>query len=107
MEKMTVKRLKNITATVKDILSLKKRARDDDYILYGFYLNKHGLSVKTPFLTIYQLIQNKELPSMESVGRTRRKLQELYPELRGDSYIAHLRQENTKGYVEYSREKDL
>ena len=56
---MTVKRLKNITATVKDILSLKKRARDDDYILYGFYLNKHGLSVKTPFLTIYQLIQNK------------------------------------------------
>ena len=104
---MDKKHLNNLTETVKGILATKKRARDDDYILYGFYLNKNNLSVKTPFVDIYKMVKANKISSIESVGRTRRKLQELHPELRGDQHLETLRRQNEEVYEDYSRQTDL
>jgi len=67
---------------VKEILEAHPSARDNDYILYGFVLNKHNYSVKKiTFEELTKLTQTNQLPTIESVGRSRRKVQELYKEL--------------------------
>lgn len=80
------KEFKNKEATmavmVKEILEAHPSARDNDYILYGFVLNKHNYSVKKiTFEELTKLTQANQLPTIESVGRSRRKVQELYKEL--------------------------
>ena len=44
------------------------------------------------------------LPSFESVGRTRRKLQAKYPELAGNARVRRLRAEGEKAYRKYAKE---
>jgi len=44
------------------------------------------------------------LPSFESVGRTRRKLQAKYPELAGSARVRQLRAEGEKAYRKYAKE---
>ena len=67
---------------VKEILEAHPSARDNDYVLYGFVLNKHNYSVKKiTFEELTKLTQANQLPTIESVGRSRRKVQELYKEL--------------------------
>ena len=79
-------KIRNTAEIVKEILEQKPRARDCDFVLYGFVLNKYGYSVSIPFNEVANLVKAEELPSMETVGRARRKVMELYPSLRGDSY---------------------
>lgn len=79
--------LKNLTPIIEKILREKPNSRNDDYMLYGFYLNKNGYSIKISFSDLIMLIKNKEVASIETVGRVRRKLQETYQELCGDETV--------------------
>ena len=42
-------KIRNTAEIVKEILEQKPRARDCDFVLYGFVLNKYGYSVSIPF----------------------------------------------------------
>ena len=70
-------KIRNTAEIVKEILEQKPRARDCDFVLYGFVLNKYGYSVSIPFNELANLVKAEELPSMETVGRARRKVMEL------------------------------
>lgn len=83
-------KIRNTAEIVKEILEQKPRARDCDFVLYGFVLNKYGYSVSIPFNELANLVKAEEPPSMETVGRARRKVMELYPSLRGDRTLATL-----------------
>lgn len=77
-------KLNTMAVKVEEILRNKLKARDDDNVLYAYFLNSLGVSVrKTSFWEITRRVVNGDLPSMESVGRVRRKVQELNPELVG------------------------
>lgn len=90
---------------VKSILEKHPFSRDDDYILYGYVMNEYGYSVGTGFSEVAKLIKEKSLPAMITVWRARRKVMELYPELRGKSYKN--RDAQQMEYVEFSRDKSV
>lgn len=90
---------------VKSILEKHQFARDDDYILYGYVMNEYGYSMNICFSEVSELIREKCLPAMITVWRARRKVMELYPELRGKSYKN--RDAQQMEYVEFSRDKSV
>lgn len=97
-------RLKMLAETIKAIMETKKATRNDDCLLYGFYLNSCGISKTISYWELCGKIKRKEVASMESVGRTRRKIQELYPELAADPTTELYRKSMEPEYREFSRE---
>ena len=99
----------NIMATiVKEILKNKTKARDDDNVLYAYFLNSLGFSVRrTSFWEITRRVVNGDLPSIESVGRVRRKVQELNPELVGTAEKRKIRYKAIDDYKEFAHQKEI
>ena len=76
--------LKTIEGKVKSILQKNEDARNDDMVLYLVLCNLYLKDAGTmPLAEIMTRHKELGLPSFESVGRTRRKLQEKCPELLG------------------------
>ena len=79
----------NILPSVKRLLTKIPRLRDSDERLMATMWFKHIGEDKVKDLTAINLLQklsDGQLPSYESISRCRRKLQEEYPDLRGDKY---------------------
>lgn len=97
--------LKTIESKVKPILEKDEEARNDDMTLYlkvcNSYLKDTGA---IPFAEVMLQYKFLGLPSFESVGRTRRKLQAKYPELAGNARVRRLRTEGEKAYRKYAKE---
>jgi len=97
--------LKTIEEKVKSVLQKNEDARNDDMVLYlalcNLYLKDAGTMPLAQIMT-----RHKELglPSFESVGRTRRKLQERHPELLGSLRKQKIRAAGEKAYRKYARE---
>ena len=97
--------LKTIEGKVRAVLQENEDARNDDMVLYlalcNLYLKDAGTIPLAEIMT-----QHKELglPSFESVGRTRRKLQEKHPELLGSTRVRRLRAKGEKAYRRYAKE---
>ena len=97
--------LKTIEGKVKSVLQKNEDARNDDMVLYlalcNLYLKDAGTMPLAEIMT-----RHKELglPSFESVGRTRRKLQEKYPELLGNTRVRLIRAAGEKAYRKYAKE---
>ena len=105
---MAKEKLNTIAVKVEDILRSKPKARDDDNVLYAYFLNSLGVSVhKTSFWEITRRVVNGDLPSMESVGRVRRKVQELNPDLVGTAEKRKIRYKAIDDYKEFARQKEL
>ena len=105
---MTNGKLNTMAVKVEEILRNKLKARDDDNVLYAYFLNSLGVSVrKTSFWEITRRVVNGDLPSMESVGRVRRKVQELNPELVGTAEKRKIRYKAIDDYKEFARQKEL
>jgi hypothetical protein len=85
---------------VREILLANPRARDDDNLLASEYLKSLEYE---DFSHIANEIREKKIATMlKTVERTRRKVQEKNPDLRGDIWKKrHLAQEE---YVEYALE---
>lgn len=80
---------------VKEILTQYPVTRDDDMKLYGVFLWKSGLISKDE--TFYQVCgsaKSRKLPTYEGVTRSRRKVQEKEPELRGKRYAERKHEED-------------
>lgn len=103
-----MQKLNTMSEKVKEILTNKPKTRDDDNILFAHYLNSLGVSVcKTSYWEVSQRIVSGELLSLESVGRVRRKVQELYPELGGSAEKRKIRYRATEDYREFARQKEI
>ena len=97
--------LKTIEGKVKAVLQKNEDARNDDMVLYlalcNLYLADAGNMPLAQILTNHKELG---LPGFESVGRTRRKLQEKYPELLGSTRVRRLRAAGEKAYRKYAKE---
>lgn len=105
---MAKEKLNTMAVKVEDILRSKSKARDDDNVLYAYFLNSLGVSVrKTSFWEITRRVVNGDLPSIESVGRVRRKVQELNPELVGTAEKRKIRYKAIDDYKAFARQKEI
>lgn len=100
-----MQKLKTIESKVKAILEKDEEARNDDMVLYlkvcNCCLKDTGAM---PFAEVMLQHRYLGLPSIESVGRTRRKLQEKHPELLGSLRTQKLRAAQEKVYRQYAKE---
>lgn len=103
-----MKRLRDVSKKVKAVLAENEQARSDDNVLYLHVLRAYGnemgldtdrMSTSTLFLHCNEL----RLPSYKSVERSRRLLQNRYPELRCDDDTQRARDEQEMKYEKFSR----
>lgn len=83
--------MKDLNELVKRILAEHKEARDDDFKVIGYVIK--ALKPEAMQLTFGQALWNHsklDLPSFESIRRTRQKIQHDHPELRGDLYLKRM-----------------
>ena len=97
---MIVEKMKNIKQEIKNLLLQDKRYRDDDSLLVcRYYYNKCGgeeVFKTMSAINLLNLLASKSLPFPDTITRVRRKLQEQFPELRGDKWAErHMLDEQT------------
>ena len=100
-----MRNLKTIEGKVRAVLQKDEEARNDDMLLYLKVCN--GCLKDTgamPFAEVMAQYKYLGLPSFESVGRTRRKLQAEHPELLGSVRIQKLRAKQEQNYRRYAKE---
>ena len=93
--------MKNLEHIVTDILLKNPKARDDDHILAGaVWIRELGGSEIAREMGLWEFMRffmNHEVANFESIGRCRRKVQEINADLRGEKYeYRHNRQKEVK-----------
>lgn len=91
-------RLKNLEPIVLDVLENNKRAREDNFILYGSVLKRIGVPLDTHLFNFLARAKERDMPSFESVARVRRHICELRPELKGNAVVREESEEDYKIY---------
>lgn len=95
--------MKSYYDEVKMILTKYPSSRDDDYLLYSIYLHMKGLvKPEERFFDVFPKAKERKLPSYEGVTRSRRKVQEKEPSLRGKNYEKRHKEEEE--YHDYYRD---
>lgn len=91
---------------VKPILENDLTARDDDFELVLKVFEKHlSYSDYADTMSFRELMNNHivlDLPPFESITRCRRKLQQMYPELKSSQDVQIIRTNETATYIEYA-----
>ena len=67
-----------------------------------YVLRALGISYETPFNVIMKMIHNNEIPSLETIGRCRRKIQEKHEDLRGTNYKE--RHQKQQDFIDLAKE---
>ena len=96
----SLKRLYKLEDMVRTILSENPRARDDDREL-TLVLHTRFYNIN-PYSCYCELMRNDNIPSQESIGRCRRKIQEQDEALRGSRAKEKIRLEEQESYIEYA-----
>ncbi|MBZ0934982.1 hypothetical protein KWK86_004825 [Clostridioides difficile] len=100
-----MRNLKTIESKVRAVLEKDEEARNDDMLLYLKVCNSCLKDTGAmPFAEVMMQYKFLGLPSFESVGRTRRKLQAEFPELAGTVRVQKLRAAQEKAYRKYAKE---
>ena len=93
-------KLTKLANLVYEILSINEEARDDDdYLVYGVWCKQADRNIwEIPMGDFYLILKNEwNLSSDQTIRRTRRKVQQHYPDTRGKKYVKRmLRQEDFK-----------
>ena len=93
-------RLDTLEAMVREVLKRDPKARDDDRILtLDVWCNIFGIN---PWSPIAEVMRNKDLPSQESLGRVRRKIQQADESLRGSKAKEDVRIKAQADYMDYA-----
>ena len=80
-----------LTEIVRKVLTDKPVARDDDFKLVGYVYQAINPEVlDKPFRTVMWYHKDFDLPSFETIRRTRQKLQHDNPDLRGEMYVKRI-----------------
>lgn len=102
------KELQTITAIVKGILEHDPDARNSDEYLYLKVCERFGgIYMNLPFWKVFLNRKKYGLPSFETCGRARRKLQEKHPELAGNSTVEAHRTMNEEVFRDYARQVNV
>ncbi len=90
-----MKKLRTTTKVVKQVLEAVPAARNDDKELYLHVLSKLNMDylLNYPFAMVLHKLEDLGVPSMETVGRCRRKIQAEFPELRANAEVQGFRSE--------------
>lgn len=97
--------LRGTTKIVKSILETNKQARNSDNYLYIEVCKTINPQViHKPFMDVMSDLKAYNLPSVETVGRCRRKIVESNPELAGNSRVEAGRALNELEFREYARQ---
>lgn len=96
--------LTTLQKAVKSILESGKKYRSSDNLLYLRVLKLAGVNMDTSIFNFYDHFCDYNVPRFESVARARRKVQELYPELKSEEPVKKWRKENETAFRKYSRE---
>lgn len=103
-----LRELRTTTELVKDILKGCPEARNSDNILYIKVCenigNEKGIDIEKMSMPHFLLnLKDMGLPSIETVGRCRRKIVEQCPELAGNDAVQYGRAENEESFKRYAR----
>lgn len=94
-------RLNSLEEMVREVLKKDPKARDDDRILtLDVWCNVFKVD---PWSPVAEVMRNKDLPSQESLGRVRRKIQQTEEHLRGSKTKEQIRMDAQVDYIEYSK----
>lgn len=85
---------------VKSILENVPETRDDDFELIYEVAKEFGWG-GCAFGQALTLWRDRGCPSFESITRARRKVQELYPNLRASDKVAEAREEQRREYRDF------
>lgn len=97
-------RLDTLEDMVREALKRDPKARDDDRILtLDVWCNVFNVN---PWSPVCEVMRNRELPSQESLGRVRRKIQEADESLRGSKYKEKVRLNAQLDYIAYANESN-
>lgn len=97
--------LRGTTKIVKSILEENKMARNSDNYLYIEVCKRINPQViHKPFMEVMSDLKAYNLPSIETVGRCRRKVVESNPELAGSSEVEVGRTLKEAEFREYARQ---
>ena len=93
-------RLDTLEDMVRAVLTNDPQARDDDRILtLDVWVNVFGIN---PWSPVSEVMKNKDLPSQESLGRVRRKIQQTDESLRGSKAKEEVRMDAQVDFIEYA-----
>ena len=97
--------LRNTTKMVKYVLEKEPRTRNSDNLLWleVIKLKNQGV-LRMPLVVVLQNLKEYGLPTIETVGRARRKLQADYPELRATKEVQGFRSELEAEFREWAGE---
>lgn len=101
-----VKKLRDVMIKVEQILKEIPITRENDYILYLEYISRFfpdSREKKTADFLVDVACGKNGIPSIETIGRIRRKLAELNPELAGSETIRKHRKMAEEDFKEYAR----
>lgn len=90
-----------VEPVVLDALKNNPATRGDNFILYIAVLKKY-IDPKMSLQAVFENHKTLGIPSLETITRCRRKLQEQNPELR-DEAADKLRKADEQEFVDYSR----
>lgn len=108
---MTIQKIESVAETVRDILELYPKTRDDDNILYYKVLKIHGdingIDINIMSVASF-LFHMKEygFPPFETVRRARQKIQHDHPDLASSKYIQKIRKQEEDVYYNYSLKEE-
>ena len=96
--------LRNTSDVVKEVLADCDQARNSDMVLYVKVCERLKPDVlDKPFWYVLLKLKEFNLPCIETVRRTRQKLQATYPELAGDANVEAQRMLNEEAFRKYAR----
>jgi hypothetical protein len=96
--------IKNTAKLVKEVLTESEDARNSDMILYVQVCQKlNPVALKMPFWLVLTALKEYNLPNIETVRRTRQKLQADNPELAGTECVKEFREKREKLFRKYAR----
>jgi len=93
-------RLDTLEEMVREVLKKDPKARDDDRVLtLDVWVNIFKVN---PWAPVCEVMRNKDLPSQESLGRVRRKIQQNEEHLRGSKAMEQVRMDAQRDYLDYA-----
>ena len=98
---MAKNKLVTLESLVLKVLEEDRLARDDDRELtLRVHMDYYGIDPYTPYC---EVMWNDKIPTQESIGRCRRKIQETREDLRGSRTKEQIRMAEQVTYIDYAR----
>ena len=100
--------LKTTTDLVRVIMLADPKTRNNDGLLYIRLVDqlgkKHQIDyLHMPMVLFYEQLPSLDVPTIETVGRCRRKLQQEHPELKANAEVTAFRAEREEQFRAYAR----